>query len=67
MHTVIDLRPAMTPPHDPEREGYEACHSRVAPFRFITENPYDIGTVASEQWRGGWMRASDELRRGARK
>lgn len=49
-----------------DKEGYEACLARTAPFRFITENPYPMGTVASEAWRAGWMRASSELREGAK-
>jgi len=44
------------------QEGREACLGKTVPFRFITENPYPMGTVASELWRKGWMEASDDLR-----
>jgi hypothetical protein len=43
------------------QEGREACLARGVPFRFITENPYPMGTVASEKWREGWMNAHAEL------
>lgn len=59
--------PAITHGQDPDAEGYATCYGRTAKFRFITENPYTLVTIASEQWRGGWMRAYGELREKAGK
>jgi len=64
--TPATLTPATPAPQpDPHagivQEGRAACLASGVPFRFITENPYPMGTVASEKWREGWMNAHAEL------